>query len=224
MKRYRCPHCGKKVFSPAHYSFMRFVSTKRMYAEFSPHSTSVLHCPSCTQLSAFFHHDNTCFNLELVTMLCALLTFIGVMVAMLYSGIIALFVAALLVVELCFMVYLKSHRSLMRMIKDNEYYKAVLPMSNCRVKVNSSKYLKPYQTYAIKMQDNPLDAELKATFPDELIPIQLYQSIHEPLIYSVHIMHLDKLPTDFIKAKSKFLIEDADGLFIAKGTVEELYL
>ena len=74
------------------------------------------------------------------------------------------------------------------------------------------------------MQDNSLDAELKAAFPDELIPIQLYQSIHEPLIYSVHIMHLDKLPADFIKANSKFLIEDTDGLFIAKGTVEELYL
>ena len=70
MKRYRCPHCGKKVFSPAHYSFMRFVSTKRMYAEFSPHSTSVLRCPSCTQVRAFFHHDNMYFNLESV---CSLL-------------------------------------------------------------------------------------------------------------------------------------------------------
>ncbi len=223
MKLYRCPHCGKKVFNSSHYSIIRLLSLRPIHAEIPLYESSVMHCPGCTQVSAFFHHNKTYIYLEAAVLLSYLVTFVGAMIAMLYCSTLALLIGSLFLVELCFMVYLKRHRSLIPLHKYNDYYKSALPMSNCQIKVNSVKYLKPYGTYAFKLKETTNDAEFKVAFPDGLIPIQLFQSVTNPLIFSAHILSVSKVPQNILSEGAEFLIEDTDGIFVAKGIFEKLF-
>ncbi len=221
MKKYRCPHCGEKAFSASQYNFIRLVSD--YYTMFGDDHFDILHCSVCSQASKFTMAKQSLRSIEIGLAFIILLTIIFAIYFFTVNIYIGIALLILMLLEMIFEILAKISRVLLPCDKDHDFYRVELPLSNCRVEFNDIKYLKAYGTYAIKFKETTNDLHFNETFPDGLVPIQLYQKIGDSTRFEARIINKKFVSSDLLYDGAKFLIEDNDGIFVAKGSFIKAY-
>ena len=222
MKQYRCPHCGEKAFTTSDHIYMglvSMVSTSR-YATNSK-------CSRCNnRVHAAWHYGRALWIiLGVLAIYCifqavSFLAFSNVRQALHWGVAVACGIYAVAFVITAVISALK--KPLVR-YNPNEWGmgKYSMPLPNTRIKVNSDNYLKPYRVYGLKFKFDNGDGGVKEVFKDGMVPMALHPIKTADLTYDVAVYSKDALPQDIFEVGRKFLVEDADGIFIAKGTIEK---
>lgn len=104
---------------------------------------------------------------------------------------------------------------------DSDTHKILYLEPDAKVTINFSKYIKPYGVYGLKFKTETDDEKFKQAFSDGMVPVVFHPNQKGSLTYDVRIINKSAVPKELLEAGSKFLVEDADGIFIAKGTIEK---
>ncbi len=104
---------------------------------------------------------------------------------------------------------------------DSDTHKILYLEPDAKATVNSSKYIKPYGVYGLKFKTETDDEKFKQAFSDGMVPVVFHPNQKGSLTYDVRIINKSAVPKELLETGSKFLVEDADGIFIAKGTIEK---
>lgn len=221
MKKYRCPHCGEKVFTSSQYNFIKLVNNYPSI--FIEDYYDVLYCSACSQPSVFAMAKQSRRFVENILTVGIIISLVFAMFSLLISIYLGVALLILLLFEIAFQIFVKSKRFLLPCKKEHDSYIVALPLSNCRVEFNDTKHLKAYGTYAIKFKEETNDLHFKEAFPDGLVPIQLYQKIGDSLQFEARLINKKFVSSELLYDGAKFLIEDFDGIFVAKGTFIKAY-
>ncbi len=207
MKQYRCPHCGAKTFSKMKLNNNKLYGASRGMA---------LRCSICNQKSTYrsIGLDKAVLALAIAAIGSALLVLLkeyGVIVQIC----VALASLGCPILLICF-----TQRDKPLMPCDSDTHKLLYFESNTKVSVNSSKYIKPYGVYGLKFKSEMDDEKFKQAFSDGMVPAVFHPNQKGSLTYDVRIINKSAVPKELLEIGSKILVEDADGIFIAKGTIE----
>ena len=114
--------------------------------------------------------------------------------------------------------FIQKNKSLMPC--DPKTHKILDLQPNTRVIINSPKYIKPYGVYGLKFKAETTDKRFHEAFSDGLVPAVFHPNEKGSLAYNVRIINRSFVPDELLFDGAKFLVEDSDGIFIAKGTIE----
>lgn len=231
MLKYRCPHCGKVAFSNGDRFYMAYIRwctlLQYRYTEDGKGILSGCFCKECDELvlpnkgknflSGLFFINRICFGAPLVPLIVGGLCSVGVLhwafvvLAWLY------WLGFVVNVVWCWLTEPILPFTKQATIFDHcSRYKADM----C-VALNNAKYIKPYEVYGLKFKRDDLNGEIRETFSDGMVPVVFHPNQKGSLTYDVRIINKSAVPKELLETGSKFLVEDADGIFIAKGTIEK---
>lgn len=221
MKKYRCPHCGEKAFTSYRYNMIRLISD---YYTFNFRDRyEIMRCPICGEKSKFSRPNKTLWMLEWIFSFIFILSAVLAVLVFTKNIIIGVALLVMSLLSLVFEILAKSSRVLVPCDDESTFYDVLRLPSNCRVEFNSIKYLKPYGMYAIKFKESTEDTRFKEAFTDGLVPIQLCVKIGDSLQFEARLIMKTAIPKELLYDGAKFLIEDSDGIFVAKGTFIKAY-
>lgn len=107
---------------------------------------------------------------------------------------------------------------------DKDKRKVIMLKDNAVATINNSKYVIPYGVYGLKFKTETNDSDFKKAFPDGMVPAVFHPTSEGSLTYDVRIIKPEFVPEAVLFPGAKFLVEDYDGIFIAKGTVNKVDL
>ena len=225
MKLYRCPHCGNRVFKPYAYFAHKYIRLNDRIAENAYGETKywywTMECTECHWPSRFVNetsHQLTVsiiMGLSIIAILYFFLQYIFGIPKLAIA--IAVFVGTLC--EFLRTIIINRHKSLMPC--DPKTHKILDLQPNTRVIINSPKYIKPYGVYGLKFKIETTDKRFHEAFSDGLVPAVFHPNEKGSLAYNVRIINRSFVPDELLFDGAKFLVEDSDGIFIAKGTIEK---
>ena len=217
MKKYRCPTCGQKTISLG-----RRISASTVYnihplPSHRVYESGGAFCPMCNNQFQFNRSKiPLIFNLVRPIISIAML-----ILSILTLNTIVIAVTAFVIV-LAYPVYIIGYAVLIPILPfDKETLSVEYPSFDARLKINFSKYIKPYGVYGLKFKTETDDEKFKQAFSDGMVPAVFHPNQKGSLTYDVHIINKSAVPKELLETGSKFLVEDADGIFIAKGTIEK---
>ena len=217
MKKYRCPHCGKKSITTKMRIHSSFMLGGGSYGYQQAYKVK---CPECDGLC-----EPSCLSTagRVLRILMGLVA-IALIVLVVYlnnSGIInGLFTFPLFaLVFVAYAIYNALAQLKMPLIPYSKDFDSEF-RPNARVALKSKKYIKPYVVYGLVFKDETTDVHFKETFPDSMVPAMFFPGKKDSLQYEIRVIDRDIVPDEILYDGAKFLVEDTDGLFVTKGTVE----
>ncbi len=228
MTKYRCPHCGSKAFSTLDRLYIGYINLGVPHRYHRGYGyRDGCRCVSCSQFSMqekenvmveiLFFLNRIAYGYPVVPTVVTGLYFLGVLHW--------IFAVIAWVYWLAFLVYIVvySLRKPLRPYPNESFFyeNPILLKAETQVKINNAKYIKPYEVYGLKFKHEDLNGEIKQAFSDGMVPAVFHLNQKGSLTYDVRIINKSAVPKELLENGSKFLVEDADGIFIAKGTIEK---
>lgn len=225
MKKHRCPHCGERSFSLSDRMYMAYVRIGVLWVSKANILDGCL-CAKCQNIAMQQKNNPLIRFIFFPIMFCYGYPVFPIFIISFLSVIDKLhwFVTLLSVAYyLAFLVYLFIYAFAKPIVPYNKASysldKHIEYKAETRINVSSSKYIKPYGVYGLKLSNSTIDEKFKENFSDGLVPAVFHPNPKGSLEYYVRIINKSAVPDDVLYDGAKFLVEDYDGLFIANGTV-----
>lgn len=225
MKKYRCPHCGAKTFDSYPYNAHKYWRTNKRVVERDNGENRFLlwamTCDKCEKSSRFSQNDPQNMLLFVAVAGATVIALAAIVGFVTKSREIALAIAAILSFACALLYKFIKNKDKELMPCDSDTHNILYLEPDVKVTVNFPKYIKPYGVYGLKFKTETDDEKFKQAFSDGMVPAVFHPNQKGSLTYDVRIINKSAVPKELLETGSKFLVEDADGIFIAKGTIEK---
>lgn len=228
MKKYRCPHCGEKSLSIFQRLYMGYVRLGMLRVS-SGNTLDGCVCNECQKVVMPLI-DNSFFRL-LFFPLCATYripaTPVWLTTGLYLAGVLHwVFIPISVLYCFVFLLYIIVYSLTKPLMpyddKSGRYDRYISLKPETHVSVNSSKYIKPYGVYGLKFDAETKDGKFKENFSDGMIPAVFYPKEKDSNTYDVHVINRVNVPDEILFDGAKFFVEDSDGVYVAKGTIEKI--
>ena len=221
---HRCPHCGEKAFPHSRWLSMKYEPNTRRRQIDGVYRDLSYKCPACSQRGVFKNHTKSSVKLQVfLGAVGTVVVLVCVLFLQKYFKLLSLLILAADLIAFKLIAY--KDRAFVPCDYDQHGNIKYLsfPM-NASVTVNNGKYIKPYGVYGLKFKGEAPGTKFKEAFPDGMVPAVFHPTSEGSLTYDVRIIKPEFVPEAVLFPGAKFLVEDYDGIFIAKGTVNKVNL
>ena len=224
MKMHRCPHCGEKTFTEFQWFAMKYrPHTSKRHVN-GMYQIPMFRCSTCGKSSIFKNFAKKSVVLQtILTVVGIALIVVSLLFLDKYYKPLALLIAAVWIVLYMFLA-LKDQSFVPCEPDGHGGVRYILSLPNASFTVSDNKHIKPYGVYGLKFETETDDTKFKETFPDGMVPAVFHPTSEGSLTYDVRIIKPEFVPEAVLFPGAKFLVEDYDGIFIAKGTVNKVNL
>jgi hypothetical protein len=223
MKRYRCPHCGKKAFSGFNYFWLKHIRDSRFFAGRKVnYFVNTLSCPHCgnrcaidTPFGKNSDRSSIFFIIELLLVVAAFI---------IYRFYKAASFIPLIIMLIMFIFWILSERQ--------EVLVGCLPdlsapisqrRTHARIILNKDKRIVSRMVYAIRFDVECTDKKFNEAFNNRLVPVEIRKVLPEPNVYDVFFFNYECIPEDLLTEGAHFQLEGNNGKLIDQGVVTKLY-
>lgn len=230
-KMHRCPHCGQKSFM--YLLTMDFRGIRSLEnldynapVSFSKNFSYYLKCKHCEGKSNIYTAKGQVFG-DLIYFLCILilLSLVGSLIMLKGLTMYTAVAAAVVLMNLPIWYYLSCRNNCLIPLDDSDGRQTLLKIkSNCRVRLNDSKYIRKMWVYGLKFSTETKNIKFKERFTDGLVPAQFYPAKDGSNEFEIRIIGREFVPDEVLFEGAEFLVEDIDGIFICKGKITKLDL
>lgn len=215
MKKYRCPTCGAKTISAGRRISVSFFRNLYPFQMHRVTENGGSFCYACNT-SFQFRTGNLPIIMNIVRPLLAVISL--ALALMVRNWIMT--IVFISVVLLLYPVYIIAFAFICPIMPFNtDTLRVVEERPDVRININSSKYIKNYAVYGLKFKDEINSEKFKEAFPDGMVPAEFKPNKKGSLEYDIRIINRTAVPNEILYDGAKFLVEDHDGIFIAKGKV-----
>lgn len=207
----RCPWCGKKGLNGKEYFLAKY--------DYNPNTGIKVICDCCGKAGRFMVNN---LNRKEVLFTVLLVIVLGIFLVLYkFIGFWCLaFAPFALVASIAYNFYCRSSYEFLPCDIDDS--KPIIMKDNAQCIIMRKKKILPNTVYGLKFETETDDTKFKEAFPDGMVPAVFHPTSEGSLTYDVRIIKPEFVPEAVLFEGAKFLVEDYDGIFIAKGTVETL--